>query len=437
MKVKKTKIVEELIKEDDEIKAGAGEAAEGEGIATATPAEIAADMAQAAAEEGKEVADQEKLMDEAEAVYQLADMIINPYGTSKPGKIERSLQRSLEVTLRNRRAGIKGDFQNVIVSGLAGFGKTAIIKKFCKDHHLNIFECDAKSLDIATVGGIPYPKKDKKTGEVTQAPINSSYWNGLKDDNVILFLDELNRTSGRIRGSLLTLINEHQLPGTVEDPETGRQIKNVLKFPNILFTVIAINPADDVFQDNEDLDPAMVSRNPVIITQDPDIKEFMSHIKTVYDAIAACPNLSPEDQAVYAGQHEIAKALLTDRGFAFDDADDVRQIYLTKGKAPGNYLNYRTFLALLMRSNGKKDDYIWVIQNESNLSAAKRTMIKNILATYTDKVTTGNKIFNQQVNPGRQAAAAADVASALDDFVNTYLDAGDISEDLEIREDLR
>jgi hypothetical protein len=43
-------------------------------------------------------------------------------------------------------------------------------------------------------------------------------------------------------------------------------------------------------------------------------------------------------------------------------------------------------------------------------------MIKNILATYTDKVTTGNNIFTKPVDPNRSAKAAAQVTDLLNDF---------------------
>jgi predicted outer membrane repeat protein len=65
---------------------------------------------------------------------------------------------------------------------MAGFGKTAVVKQFCKEHRINLFECDAKSLDLATVGGIPYPVKDA-SGKWTQRPIASSYWDALFEDN--------------------------------------------------------------------------------------------------------------------------------------------------------------------------------------------------------------------------------------------------------------
>jgi len=360
----------------------------------------------------------EAIKDEAEVVWKAADLIQHPYGTAKPGKIKTVLQRALDSAMRNRASGIDKDYPNVIIYGLAGFGKTSIIEAFCKEHHINLKECDAKNLDIATVSGIPYPKQDTATGEWKQIPIASRYWDDLDNDNVVLFLDELNRATGKIRGSLLTLINEHKLPITTEDPKTGR-ITTMKKFKNLLFTVVAINPADDIFPDNEPLDPAMISRHPQVVEQGPNIKEFLNHLKSVYTAIDKNIYLDPADKEIYAGQYAIAEKLLLDKSFEFDDADDVRGIFL--GTAPGmrnrigNYLNYRTFLSILLLSNGKKADYLDCVE-DSGLQDSKVQMIKNILATYTDKVTTGNNLFAKPVNPKRAAKAAIEVADLLDTF---------------------
>ena len=304
-----------------------------------------------------------------------------------------------------------GSFQNVIIYGLAGFGKTAKVKQFCKDHKLNLFECDAKSLDIATVGGIPYPKLDPTTGEYTQAPIGSKYWDGLNKPNTVLYLDELNRTGPAVRGSLLTLINEHTLPMYSEDPKTG-ETRNVKYFPNILFTVISINPADDIFQDAEDLDPAMISRNAAVIEQGPDIRDFLSHLTRTYTAIENNDKLAPERKVKYMGQFELAKALLTDRSFCFDAADDVRDIYYDKSRI-GNYLNYRSFYSVLRRCDGTKKHFLQVL-SYSGFSKTKIAMFKNILATYTDKVTVGNMLFNKNTSSVRVKKAAQEVAMALD-----------------------
>ena len=381
-------------------------------LKVASEDEIASDIEAGAEEVALEV-DEEVVDEEAEQIKNLAKIIRNPYGTGRLSAVEQVLQDSLNAAMDNIEDGVveSGNFQNVIIYGLAGFGKTAKVKQFCKEHNLNIFECDAKSLDIATVGGIPYPKLDPKTGEYTQAPIGSKYWDGLNKPNTILYLDELNRTGPAVRGSLLTLINDHTLPMYSEDPKTGEG-KNVKYYPNILFTVISINPADDIFQDNEDLDPAMISRNAAIIEQGPDIRDFLSHLTRTYTAIENNPYLKPERKVKYMGQFELAKAILGDKSFCFDDADDVRTTFYDKSRL-GNYLNYRSFYAVLRRCDGTKKHFLQVL-SYSGFSKAKITMIKNILATYTDKVTTGNMLFNKNTSTVRTVKASQEVAMALD-----------------------
>lgn len=385
---------------------------EDEVLASVPTDEIADDIKDGAEEADLEVSDEDASA-EAEIVKNLASIIRNPYGTGRLSQVEQVLQDSLDATIDNIEDGLveKGAFQNVLIYGLAGFGKTAKVKQFCREHNLNLFECDAKSLDIATVGGIPYPKTDPKTGEVTQSPIGSRYWDGLNKPNTVLYLDELNRTGPAIRGSLLTLINEHTLPMTIEDPKTG-EVKNVKEYPNILFTVVSINPADDIFQDNEDLDPAMISRMAAVIEQGPDIRDFLSHLTRTYTAIENNMYLMPERKVKYMGQFEIAKALLTDKSFCFDDADDVRAVYYDKTRI-GNYLNYRSFYSVLRRSDGTKKHFLRVLET-AGFSKAKVTLIKNILSTYTDKVTVGNMLFNKSTSTVRTKKAAQEVAAALD-----------------------
>lgn len=385
---------------------------EGEVLTDVSTAEIADDI-QDGAEEADKFVEDDDAKEEAEVVKNIAKIIKNPYGTGRLSDVEKVLQRALNNAIENIEDGTTemGAFPNVLIYGLAGFGKTAKVKAFCRQHNLNIFECDAKSLDIATVGGIPYPKTDPKTGEITQSPIGSRYWDGLNKPNTVLYLDELNRTGPAVRGSLLTLINEHTLPMTIEDPKTG-EIKNVKHYPNILFTVVSINPADDIFQDNEDLDPAMISRHVSVIEQGPDIRDFLSHLTDVYTAIENNMYLRPERKAKYMGQFEIAKALLTDRSFTFDDSDDVRAIYYDKTRI-GNYLNYRSFYSILRNCDGTKKDYLEAL-SFSGLSKTKVTMIKNILANYTDKVAVGNMLFNQNTSTVRTKKAAQEVAAALD-----------------------
>lgn len=98
------------------------------------------------------------------------------YCAGNPGKVKDALQICLDAALDDKEAGLgTSESPNLILEGLAGFGKTAQVKEFCREHGIYLFNIDAKSLDTATVGGIPYPTKDPKTGEVTQSPIASKF----------------------------------------------------------------------------------------------------------------------------------------------------------------------------------------------------------------------------------------------------------------------
>lgn len=431
MKIKKIKTLlesaEPEIKDGEEVLDDLNvEKVEGElELDKASEDKILADLASGAVDANVQI-DVEEAEKEAEFVSQIAKTIENPYGTAQPQFVKRVLQKALKAALRQKKYGLNKNFPNVLIYGLAGFGKTSIVKEFCAEHNIYLFECDAKSLDIATVGGIPYPKQNPKTGEYVQAPIASSYWNSLDDnghEHTIIFLDEINRTSGKLRGSLLDLINEHRLPTFIEDPKTGKT-KTTKTFNNILFSVVAINPADDIFPDCEPLDPAVVSRHGFVIGQNADKKEFYNVLDRLYKAILSL-NLSPEDRAVYEGQRNLMKAILTHSKFKFDDAEMVRSKF-DDSQEKGiqyNYLNYRSFTLLLEVCDGTKDDFLWSVENASGYGDEVINMFKIILANYQDKVTTGNNVFNKtQVDPAQFNKHAAEAAKLIDDFINTLDD---------------
>ena len=368
----------------------------------------------ASIEQGKEAGDPaaakaEQLPDEAikkhaEDVYKAADLIENPYGASTTSALVDKLQAALETALTDKKNGVDQDYPNVLLYGLAGFGKTAIVKQFCKDHHLNLFTCDAKSLDPATIGGIPYPVKDKN-GKLTQRPVVSSYWDKLFADNTVLFLDEFNRAPANIQGSLLTLINEHILPMTIE---TEEGTANEWKFNNILFTVCAVNPASAVFSDASELTPEKVSRFSAIheIETTPDV--LKDHLVQLYDGLLSNPLLDQDTRDKWEGQKAIAVKLLSDPAFIFDGTDEVMEIHIDNNRTGviHNFLNYRTFVANLKQCNGTKADYLKKLSNP-NFTKRVTTMIKNILATYTDAPKKGNSVFTKAQ---QQAAAAATTA---------------------------
>lgn len=385
-----------------------------------TKVDIVADMATGAKDAGVAI-DATAASAAATQVQQITKLIRNPYGTAQPQKLKRILQRSLDTALRKKNAGDSKNFPNVLIYGLAGFGKTSIVKEFCREHNIYLFECDAKSLDQATVGGIPYPKQNPKTGEYTQAPIASSYWDSIDDNGyeyTILFLDEINRANGRIRGSLLDLINSHQIPAYIEDPVTG-QTKTTKQFKNILFSVVAINPADDIFPDADLIDPAMVSRHGVVVEQEADKKEFFMMLDNLYDKILQLP-LSEEDYKVYAGQRNLMTEILKNSRFKFNDAATVRKKFndgADQGKVY-NYLNYRSFTLFLDRCNGTKSDFLDVIRYESGLGKDDINMFEGILSSYVDKPIVGNRVFGNGQPSNVTVKAALEAEILLDKFAD-------------------
>lgn len=393
---------------------------------SASEEEIISDIVAGGIKAGEENIDPEKVEKEAEFVEEVVEFIENPYGTAQPQFVKQVLQNSLRTALRDRRNGITKNFPNVILYGLAGFGKTAVVKEFCEEHGIYLFECDTKNLDAATVGGIPYATQDPKTGRYSQAPIPSEYWDSIDNNGkyqyTILFFDEINRTTGKIRGSLLDMINSHQVPTYEKDPKTGKT-KIVKRFKNVLFSVIAINPADDIFPDNDPLDPAMVSRNGKVVKVGANKKEFLNIIDSIYEKILRLP-LSQEDYKEYAGQKDLARALLSSSQFKFNTAQEVRdKFYLSQDQETEemfNYLNYRTFAILLQQSDGTKDSLLWTVEYESGLGEEDINMYKSILSTYTDKVTVGNSIFgNGQQSSSVTRKSSIEAANILSDWIDS------------------
>ena len=302
------------------------------------------------AEEAEELAD---------ATIEIAKIIDVPRGaiSTSLADAEYNLERALRTAVQNAEAGYDADYPNVILSGLAGFGKTSLVKSWCKKHGLNMFECDAKSLDIATVGGIPYPEKGKD-GRLMQTPIASRYWDGLFKPNTVLFLDEYNRANPSVAGTLLGLINNHDLPMTTQKKDGN--FDNVHHFGNILFTVIAINPAASYFSDVQEFTPEKVSRCINIVNIEPNKATFKKHVLDVYDKALSIIALPDSVRRAYEGQRNLAEAILSNKEFAFNTAEEVGYIhdYNNNSGKIKNFLNYRTFMMSLLDCDGTKLDYL-------------------------------------------------------------------------------
>lgn len=363
----------------------------------------------------------------AERIANLGQLATNPIGASSASAAQEALSLALRSTVRgiqDRVLDTLGGYYNVILQGLPGYAKTATTNAFCKKYKLNLVKVDASTLAKETIGGIPYPKKELD-GRLTQAPVASKIWDALDKPKSVLFLDEFNTATPDIMGSLLKLINDHELPAHVED-ENGNLVKTMKKFPNLLFTVIAANPYHpDLFPNNTDLTMAMSSRFARNASVGPDNIQFLKYVSELYSSILALP-LAPDRYAMYAGQFEIAKALLTNKKFHFDELDNHIEIVKARARDYRTYspLNYRSFMLQLTMSDGTKADFLSIIRSgSSGFVQQTKDMIDTVLANYTDKPTTGNNVFNkanadptitQRVNIKSAQAAATAIQTFID-----------------------
>ena len=290
------------------------------------------------------------------------DVIVDGH---KKGTVEKALDRIYKTAKRAQKSGSK-EFQNLLLIGRAGVGKTAIVKRWAKDNGVNLVDKDAKTMDPSDLGGIVFADTEHP-GEATK--LRSNELDALQAPNSVLFLDEYNRAPSDVRGSLLTLVNDHELISG----------KEKIEFPNLLFTVAAINPPGTSARYNaEELDPAERSRfYQEYVEAEPDVlldflvnRHFKPQLK----------NVDEEEAREIEGRIKLATTLLSSREFAFDTEEDEDRLSEEDPNAP--ILNPRSFTKALEMSDGTKEDFLDVWNHMCNRD--KKGMVERILANYQD-----------------------------------------------------
>lgn len=296
---------------------------------------------------------------------------------SEEGDIEEALDRALKTNKRQLAHGGK-EFVNVLLVGRGGTGKTARVKKWAASRGLNLVEKDAKSLDVTDMGGAISP--DESRTKVNR--LATSEWDDLDAPNSVLFLDEYNRAASDVRGSLLTLINDHQIPA-----EHGKY--KTLK--GFLFTIAAINPPNPNYN-TDTLDAAERSRF-YQVQVNPDPIKHKNYLIHSYERELQQTDDAEEKQEIF-GRMNIAKTLLSSPIFKFDDEEDE-----DKANEFGlPILNNRTLSKLLEFSDGTKDNFLKLWDGVCNPN--KKGMATRILAAYKDPVYKDNNSA-QATTPSR------------------------------------
>lgn len=336
-----------------------------------------------------------------DAVKNAQQALDSPNVVSTAGDIEDSLDRALKVNLRNQRVGIR-QFENILFIGPAGSGKTARIEAWAKKNNINLVKVLASVMDDTDLGGAIVPGTGEHAGTVHR--LASTEFDELGSvPRSVLFLDEWNRANKNVRGTLLTLIQDHVIR---DDRLPGKS----RYLPNFLFTIAAVNPANANYNTDE-LDDAERSRFKEIDVG-PDPANLLRYLTaTLSNEIEQLKN-SPEDQAEVRGQLGIATALLSNKEFTLDSPSDIDR---SKESGNGLILSSRTFTNCLLDSNGTKADFLANWNRFCN--SLKFTMVERILKNYQDVKDKANdairdkstsSVFAQREDSYTRLKAAAD-----------------------------
>lgn len=287
------------------------------------------------------------------------------------GVVEDALNLCLA---RAKRAKTNGDneFINVLFIGSGGSGKTSRIKAWAKAHGIHLKEVHTADLDQTDMGGAVAP--DKNGTRVTR--LSPTEMDSLDEPNSVLFLDEYNRGIDQIRGTLLTLIENH----TVYDNQVEGFRRELKGF---LFTVAAINPFSADFNVQQ-LDAAEESRfMTVLVESDPIItlKYFEENFP----------------QAEYTGARALAKALLSNKKFVFTAPEEMDRVMSQGNRKP---LSARTLTRLLLATvedpNGGATKANLLKHWNSFCDNGKKAMAESILANYQDVDDKSNQLLKNR-----------------------------------------
>lgn len=302
--------------------------------------------------------------------------------TDSEGQIETALNKALKTA--KRFAGQPGKtYPNVLFISEAGQGKTSVCRAWAKDHGINLVEVRASTLDPTDIGGLfAPPERDSRRAR----KISTGEFDQLDKPNSVLFLDEFNRANKAVRGALLELVNSHYIPDSEADG--GQRF-----LPNFLFTIATANPPSGNYN-VDPLDPAEASRfRNVPLTSDS--KYILKYFERVFTAEAEKARKAGDDESAleYEGRLGIARKLLTDKKFSFDDAADLEAGY---DKLDYNFhpLNYRSLTNLLETCDGTKDDFLDLWNSMAN--PLKKNTVDTILKDYKDVKDKANEVLQDE-----------------------------------------
>lgn len=344
-----------------------------------------------------------------------------------PSELTDKLDDCLANAMAAQAAGTR-DGVDLLITGLPGSGKTGITKQWADDRGVKLFYLNAKNDDLgAILNGFPVDSVETDEDGNPVHKVVRSYSNALdklKRPRSVLFLDEFNRAAPKLRASLLTLINEHEVEGPGD--------KGVYRFENLLFTVACINPSVPTDPGAMDLNDAEMSRFVDSIDWDSKVDDAIRYLVFHINKLIKALDPADENYAFFYTRYNkilnLTNALLGDYRFEFDSRDDLLDLFNDKAKM----LNQRAITDALMAHGYKKEKFLNWVDKYSKFLEKDKAMIHDILDSYVEQdiVVPGENTDNtaSDSKPSVDADTKTSTNSDSADFEDVFGAGGEESD---------
>jgi GTPase SAR1 family protein len=145
----------------------------------------------------------------------------------------------------------------ILLNGPSGVGKTTMVEEIAEELKMKLIVLRLASISPESIGGVPVPIDNKRFRWLVSEEIAQA-----SEEPVILFFDELNRSSGSVRNAAIQMIFE-------------RRVNNLLLHP-LTRTIAAINHGSNFF-DTTELEEAWLTRFAIINVR-ADLREAVEYV---------------------------------------------------------------------------------------------------------------------------------------------------------------
>lgn len=370
-------------------------------------------------------------------------------------KIENRLTMALDEAYETAKRNYKNNSKNganILVEGLPGAGKTAIVESWCAANGLKLVSFNATDPKIETaINGMPLRDVTKTDeNEVTYAYVKEKFADLLdpaNEANCVLFVDEFNRQKTvQLRRPFMSLFNEKRnADGSLDFRKT------------LLFSVICINPFGPKFHDQGvgEMYPAeqnrflmkFLGKNGMDSTSEEAVKYWtgftinsLLNMGIISPGSTASKNhggfVGPTrdlttDELEFAQDlvkdYALAMQILTHHEFSFSTRDDADEIY----RQGADYVTSRMLADAIIHSRGDVKKFLRWVDNFSNFTEEAVEMFHTILDHYIMDTTTLYKRYGLVPNANGGVTANTGTGNATGNGAGSAASGGDADEDEE------